>query len=268
MLRSHTCGELRLTDVNKTVTLTGWVQRSRDLGGMTFIDLRDRYGITQVVIDNADAPEAHAIAESVRSEYVVRVSGAITRRLEGMENDKLETGAVELRATEIEILATAQSMRTEPVPAARLADAKSNMRYSLARTFDNTEAIASTLARFVHFSRSYDTLNNLFRLYAALTPEDLLEASRRYVTDERMVVTTLSSEALPAGMDAIPALASFASADEVSGPVAEVPFTVLRSANPQLSIRLLFGLGSAADPVGPEAILARTTLKVLNGDPE
>jgi aspartyl-tRNA synthetase len=107
--RDLTCADARLTDVGSSATLAGWVNRRRDLGQLIFLDLRDRYGITQVVIDNADAPEAHAIAESVRSEFVVRVSGTITRRLEGMENDKLETGAVELRATEIEILATAQT---------------------------------------------------------------------------------------------------------------------------------------------------------------
>ena len=155
-----------------------------------------------------------------------------------------------------QILATAQRMRSEPVPARRLEEAKSNMRYSLARTFDNTEAIASTLARFVHFSRSYNTLNNVFRLYAALTPQDLLEASRRYVTDQRLVVTTLSHEALPSGMGTLPSLASFASDGTVSGPVAQVPFTVLRSKNPQLSIRLLFKLGSAADPQGKRGLAA------------
>ncbi len=105
--RDLTCADARLGDVGKTATLAGWVNRRRDLGQLIFLDLRDRYGITQVVIDNADAPRAHQVAESVRSEYVVRVHGTITRRLEGMENDKLATGAVELRATEIEILASA-----------------------------------------------------------------------------------------------------------------------------------------------------------------
>jgi len=107
--RDLTCAEARLEAIGQTATLAGWVNRRRDLGQLIFLDLRDRYGITQVVIDNADAPEAHTVAEGVRSEYVVRVSGAVTRRLKGMENDRLETGAVELRATEIEILAVAQT---------------------------------------------------------------------------------------------------------------------------------------------------------------
>ncbi len=107
--RDLTCADARLKDVGTPATLAGWVNRRRDLGQLIFLDLRDRYGITQVVIDNADAPEAHDIAESVRSEFVVRVSGTIDRRLAGMENDKLDTGEVELRATAIEVLATAQT---------------------------------------------------------------------------------------------------------------------------------------------------------------
>ncbi len=107
--RDLTCADARLEDVGKPATLAGWVHRRRDLGQLIFLDLRDRYGITQVVIDNADSPAAHDVAESVRSEYVVRVSGTITQRLAGMENDKLATGAVELRATAIDVLATAKT---------------------------------------------------------------------------------------------------------------------------------------------------------------
>jgi aspartyl-tRNA synthetase len=107
--RTLTCADARLEAVGQQATLAGWVNRRRDLGQLIFLDLRDRYGITQVVIDNADSAEAHAVAEDVRSEYVVRVSGTITRRLAGMENDKLATGEVELRATRVEILATAKT---------------------------------------------------------------------------------------------------------------------------------------------------------------
>ncbi|MEA2027271.1 MAG: aspartate--tRNA ligase [Chloroflexota bacterium] len=111
--RTFTCADARLDNVGQQATLAGWVNRRRDLGQLIFLDLRDRHGITQVVIDNADSPEAHAVAESVRSEYVVRVSGTITKRREGMQNDKLDTGTIELRATEIEVLSAAQ---TPPFP--------------------------------------------------------------------------------------------------------------------------------------------------------
>lgn len=107
--RDLTCADASLDDVGQRASLAGWVNRRRDLGQLIFLDLRDRYGVTQVVIDNAEAPEAHDVAESVRSEYVVRVTGTITRRLEGMDNDKLATGSVELRATDIEILAAAKN---------------------------------------------------------------------------------------------------------------------------------------------------------------
>jgi aspartyl-tRNA synthetase len=107
--RDLTCADARLDHVGQPATLVGWVNRRRDLGQLIFLDLRDRYGMTQVVIDNTEAPAAHDVAETVRSEYVVRVSGTITRRLEGMENERLATGDVELRATGIEILATAKT---------------------------------------------------------------------------------------------------------------------------------------------------------------
>ena len=73
MLRTHTCGELRLSDVNKQVTLSGWVQKSRDLGGMTFIDLRDRYGITQLAFNDDTDKEMNTRARNVSREYVIQV---------------------------------------------------------------------------------------------------------------------------------------------------------------------------------------------------
>src|SRR6476660_3165791 len=93
--RTHSCGALRAGDVGKTVTLMGWVARRRDFGELTFIDLRDRDGITQVVLNSQDAPDAHAKAKEVRSEYVVAVTGEVTLRDESQRNPKLATGAVE-----------------------------------------------------------------------------------------------------------------------------------------------------------------------------
>ena len=107
--RSLTCADARLDHSGQPATLAGWVNRRRDLGQLIFIDLRDRYGITQVVIDAAQAPEAHAVASSVRTEYVLRVSGAIARRREGTENARMPTGHVELRASRIEVLAEART---------------------------------------------------------------------------------------------------------------------------------------------------------------
>ena len=107
--RTHTCGQLRLGDAGTTARLAGWVHRRRDHGQLIFLDLRDRHGITQVVIDKADAPEAHATASRVRPEFVVTVAGTVAQRLPGTENTKLPTGAIELQATDVEILSEAKT---------------------------------------------------------------------------------------------------------------------------------------------------------------
>ena len=90
--RTHTCGALRAADAGTSARLTGWVHRRRDHGQLIFLDLRDRHGITQVVIDRTQQPEAHAVASRVRSEFVVTVAGDVARRLPGTENAKLPTG--------------------------------------------------------------------------------------------------------------------------------------------------------------------------------
>ncbi|MBP7275107.1 MAG: aspartate--tRNA ligase [Kiritimatiellae bacterium] len=124
MMRSHTCGELRKGHAGQAVELCGWVDTLRDHGGLIFIDLRDRYGITQVLFDPRDSQEAWNIAQSAKSEYVLRISGTVEPRPSDMINDKRETGAIEVRGREIEIL---NRSRTPPFPldddsAARVAE--------------------------------------------------------------------------------------------------------------------------------------------------
>ncbi len=109
--RSHTCGALRKSDVGRTARLSGWVHRVRDHGGLLFIDLRDHYGLTQVVADPDSA--AFKLAETVRSEWVVRIDGTVRERPAGTANAELPTGEVELFASEIEILSAAKEL---PVP--------------------------------------------------------------------------------------------------------------------------------------------------------
>ncbi len=104
MLRTHTCGELRVDHVGQEVTLCGWVDTYRDFGGMLFVDLRDRYGKTQVVIAPEGGPELKEMAQTLRSEYVVLVTGKVSRRPEGTDNLKLGTGQVEVRATHARLL--------------------------------------------------------------------------------------------------------------------------------------------------------------------
>src|SRR5919206_3040623 len=107
--RTHSCGALRQEDVGKTVTLMGWVARRRDFGPLTFIDLRDRDGITQVVFNEETAPDAHAKAKDVRGEYVIAVTGEVVLRAEGQRNPKIATGDVEVSAREILVLNEART---------------------------------------------------------------------------------------------------------------------------------------------------------------
>ena len=109
--RTHTCGALRASEIGETARVSGWVHRVRDHGGVLFIDLRDHYGITQVVADPDSA--AFATAEQVRSEWVIRVDGKVRNRPEGTLNPELPTGEIELFASEIEVLSPAKEL---PVP--------------------------------------------------------------------------------------------------------------------------------------------------------
>lgn len=111
--RTHTCGDLNKDAIGQQVTLAGWVNRRRDHGGLVFLDIRDRYGITQVICDPERSAEAHRVAAEVRSEYVVQVSGKVVPRLPGTENPNLSTGAIEVAAEHIEILSPS---RTTPFP--------------------------------------------------------------------------------------------------------------------------------------------------------
>ncbi|HOX05403.1 MAG TPA: aspartate--tRNA ligase [Planctomycetota bacterium] len=110
LYRSHSCGALTAADVGATVKLAGWAANRRDFGGLIFIDLRDRYGITQVVVDPQRASkETHAAAESVRMEFVLGVTGKVQRRLAGKENPNLPTGQIEVIAEKVEVLSVAQT---------------------------------------------------------------------------------------------------------------------------------------------------------------
>ena len=104
MLRTHTCGEITVNDVDKEVTLCGWVATRRDHGKLIFIDIRDRAGLTQVVFLPKDAPDAYKNAQELRSEFVIKVTGKVNRRPANTVNPKLATGEIEVLAKNLEIL--------------------------------------------------------------------------------------------------------------------------------------------------------------------
>ena len=113
MLKTHNCGELRAHHVGQTVTLAGWVNRQRDHGGLIFVDLRDRWGVVQVVADIAHSPGAHELAARVRQEYVLQVRGTVRPRPADLVNPRMETGEIEVLADEIVVLNPA---KTPPFP--------------------------------------------------------------------------------------------------------------------------------------------------------
>jgi aspartyl-tRNA synthetase len=110
-VRSHTCGELKLAQLEKEVTLCGWVAKRRDHGGLIFVDLRDRYGLTQIVFDPAllGGKDAHELGQKLRSEFVIWVKGKVRARPSGMTNSKLSTGEIEVACTDLVILSEAKT---------------------------------------------------------------------------------------------------------------------------------------------------------------
>ena len=112
MYRTHNCGELREINVNEKVILSGWVHKRRDLGGLIFVDLRDRYGKTQVIFD-PDSIKDFSVAEELKYEYIIKVEGIVIARDEKTINNSVDTGEIEVQAEKIEILSKAKAMPFE-----------------------------------------------------------------------------------------------------------------------------------------------------------
>jgi aspartyl-tRNA synthetase len=135
--RTATCGELRAEDAGRTVTLNGWVHRNRDHGGVHFVNLRDRYGVTQVVIDESAPDALQSVAADLKYEYVVAVEGTVRARPENMVNPEMPTGAIEVAADRIEVLTRSE---TPPFMVDEKSDAREDLRlryrYLDLRSFD------------------------------------------------------------------------------------------------------------------------------------
>jgi aspartyl-tRNA synthetase len=176
--RTHTCGELRETDVGAQVALMGWVAKKRDFGVFTFIDLRDRDGITQVVVSSETAGEAHAKAKSVRGEFVVAVKGTVVSRAEGTHNMKLATGDIEVRVSELLILNDAKvpPFQLEVAGSENLADESTRLKY---RYLDlrrpalqyNIRMRAKTVARMREYMDSHGFIEIETPILLKSTPE-------------------------------------------------------------------------------------------------
>ncbi len=110
MLRTNTCGELSEKNIGKNVALCGWVFNRRDHGNLTFVDLRDRYGVTQLVFSSDENPKLHDIAKNLRDEFVIKAKGIVSERPKGTENSKISTGKIELQVKELEILNESETL--------------------------------------------------------------------------------------------------------------------------------------------------------------
>ena len=227
-------------------------------------DLYKRLVVTEQKVDELDAGAAASVDPSLFT-VLARI--------------KNPADAVYVRDR---ILATFAAARASMVPAAQLADAKAHDRYGFARTLDSTERIASVLARYAIYRRSYDTLNTYFRTMDSIQPADIQAAARKYFTDAGLIVTTLSKEPLPASIERAPALDSVTPAMAFAGgngsePAPTAPrlapsppvtgsgqgrLVLQKSVLPQLNIKLLFTVGSAHDPAGKEGLAALTAAMI------
>ncbi|HOA16193.1 MAG TPA: OB-fold nucleic acid binding domain-containing protein, partial [Bacillota bacterium] len=129
MLRTHTCGELNATHVGKVASLCGWVQVVRDHGGLLFLDLRDRYGITQVSVLPEDNPEAAETVKSLTRESVIRVTGTVRMRPAEAVNRNIATGAIEVKADSVSVITRAESVLPIEVSDDKRANEEIRLKY-------------------------------------------------------------------------------------------------------------------------------------------
>lgn len=186
MYKTHTCGELRAIDVGKTVRLAGWVHRRRDHGGVTFIDLRDRFGITQVVFDSITAPEAHRAADELRMEWVIQVEGLVRRRPAGSENPSLPTGEIEVDAQAVQVLNPA---KTPPFLINKNEEADENTRLKYRYLDLRREKMRRNLElrhRVVKFIRDYLDERGFWEIETPILFKTTPEGARDYLVPSRV----------------------------------------------------------------------------------
>ncbi|MCP4365713.1 MAG: aspartate--tRNA ligase [Planctomycetes bacterium] len=184
--RTHTCGELRKTDVDKEVVLNGWVSNWRDHGGLVFIDLRDRYGLTQIVFNPEQDRELHKASRELRAEFVLSVRGKVSARPEGTVNPKLDTGEVEVYAAALDVLNKADTPPFEIEEAGSVStDLRLKHRYldlrrpEMQRNFQFRHKLAQTIRRHL------DT-QNFLEIETPFMTKSTPEGARDYLVPSRL----------------------------------------------------------------------------------
>lgn len=186
MYRTHTCGELRPSHHDQTITLAGWVHRRRDHGPLIFIDLRDRYGLTQVVFDAADDAAVHAIAADARSEYVLRVTGVVRTRPAEATNADIATGGIEVKAVAVEVLNAAKQT---PLMINRDGNEEEPLRLKYRYLDLRRERMQRNIImrhRFVKFIRDFLDKEHFLEIETPILTKSTPEGARDYLVPSRV----------------------------------------------------------------------------------
>lgn len=186
MLRTHTCGELRAADLDETVTVCGWVDSYRDHGGVVFIDLRDRWGKTQVAFRQDLAAEIQEAARSLRNEFVIQATGVVTHRGEDRINPKLDTGEIEVQAKTLEILNTSRTPPFEP-GTTELPNEELRLQYrfiDLRR--DELQQAMILRHRIAKITRDYFDENQFLEIETPMLGKSTPEGARDYLVPSRV----------------------------------------------------------------------------------
>lgn len=184
--RSHTCNELRKSDLGRKVMLSGWVYRRRDLGGLIFIDLRDRYGITQLVCDPGKSPEATKVIESVRSEFVLKIEGEVSLRPDNQINQNYDTGEIEILVSTAEILSDSKVLPFE-------IDQDKNISEELRLKYRYLDLRRERMRKnlilrnsVVKYVRDYFIDNDFLEIETPILIKGTPEGSREYIVPSRL----------------------------------------------------------------------------------
>jgi aspartyl-tRNA synthetase len=186
MYKTHSCGELTKTNIGDSVKLAGWVHRYRDHGGILFFDLRDRFGIVQIVIDPESLPEQYKIAEAIRAEWVIQVEGVVRARPAGSENPNMPTGEVEIAASALKVLSPSKPLpflvnKDDPVD--------ENLRLKYRYLDIRTERMVRNLTlrhNFVKFIRDYLSERRFLEIETPILFKTTPEGARDYLVPSRV----------------------------------------------------------------------------------
>lgn len=186
MYRTHTCNDLRPSHEGETVTLSGWVHRRRDHGDLIFIDLRDRYGLTQLTIDPSNNQDAHRMAEEIRSEYVIKVTGTVQARPSGQENENIASGGIEVHVSDIEIL---NHSKTPPFEIDHPKDANEEIRLRYRYLDLRRERMKANIIfrhQFIKRTRDLFDEHGFLEIETPILLKGTPEGSREYIVPARL----------------------------------------------------------------------------------